>query len=120
VAAHAAVFPYAKAISWIVRHAELETRYIINSKEHPIASFEASIITSCYHLENRERSSNEKLIRKFLHDQKELLKAWYKPDKKFKSRPSGEYPTTCRKRHINMQWSCCANYIRSMMLKDSQ
>jgi hypothetical protein len=33
------------------------------------------------------------LIRKFLHKAKDLFKIWYNPDKKFKIRPSGKYPT---------------------------
>jgi hypothetical protein len=72
VATHVVVFPCAKAISWIVRHVRLETRYILNSKEHPIASFEASTITSCYHLENREII--ERVIAQFVLVPKEKVK----------------------------------------------
>jgi hypothetical protein len=46
VAAHTTVFPCAEAISWIVKHVDLETRFILNAKGHPITSFQASIIAS--------------------------------------------------------------------------
>jgi hypothetical protein len=39
VVAHATVFPYAEAISWIVRHVNLNTRYILNTRENLIAAF---------------------------------------------------------------------------------
>jgi len=44
-------------------------------------------------LEDGEKSLDNKLIKKFSHKQKEILKAWYDLDKVFKSRPLGEYPT---------------------------
>jgi len=46
VVVHTIVFPCAKSISWIVRHDDLETKYILNAKHHPITSFEASTISS--------------------------------------------------------------------------
>jgi hypothetical protein len=40
VAAHAKIFPCVEAISWIVQHVDLDTRYILNAKECPITSFQ--------------------------------------------------------------------------------
>jgi hypothetical protein len=50
IAARAVVFPCTKVISWIVKHANLENKHIINAKGHPVASFQPSVITACYHL----------------------------------------------------------------------
>jgi hypothetical protein len=72
---HTAVFPCVKAISLIVRHANMETRYILHSKIHPITFFKDFIITSYYHLEDEEKLLDEKLIKKFSHKPKEILKA---------------------------------------------
>jgi hypothetical protein len=71
----------------------LETRYILNAREHPITSFQASTIASCYHLDKGELSLDENLIKEFPLKVKDLFKVWYNPNKPFKSRPSGEYPT---------------------------
>jgi hypothetical protein len=92
------MFPYIETISWILRHVDLEIRYILNDKIHLITSFEASIINSCYLLEDGDKSLDEKLIKKFLHNPKELLKARYKPEKVFKSRPLGDYLTNFLKK----------------------
>jgi len=74
-AAHTTMFPFVEAISWITKQDVLEMRYILNDKVHPITSFEALIIYSCYHLEDGERPLDKKLIKKFPHSPKELLKA---------------------------------------------
>jgi len=76
-----------------VKHVDLETKYILNARDHPITSFEVSIIYSFYYLDIGERSIEENLINKFFLKLKDMLKAWYKPKKPFKSRPSGDYPT---------------------------
>jgi hypothetical protein len=39
-------------------------------------------------------SLDDDLIKNFPHKVKYLFKIWYNPNKKFKIRPSGEYPTT--------------------------
>jgi len=54
--AHTMMFPCVEYILWIVRHTDLETIYILNSKGHQITSFEGSIIASYYHLEDEDRS----------------------------------------------------------------
>jgi hypothetical protein len=97
VASHETMFPCEKSISWIVKHVDLETRYILNAKIHPITSIEASIIYYCYHLEEIDKSLDEKPKNKFLHNPKDILKAWYNLDKVFKSILLGEYPTNLLK-----------------------
>jgi hypothetical protein len=92
VAVHTTIFPCVESISWIVRHVKLYTKYILNSREHPITSFEASTIASRYHLDKGKRSMDENIIKKFPLKSKDLLKAWYNPNKLFKSMPSSEYP----------------------------
>jgi hypothetical protein len=92
-AENVAVFPYIEVISCIMKYVDMETIFIVNSKGHPITYFQASIIASRYHLEDEERSFDKKLIKKKLHNVRELLKVSYKPSKVFKSRSSNEYPT---------------------------
>jgi hypothetical protein len=82
-------------------------------KDHPITSFEASIISSYYHLEDGERSLDEKLIKKFPHNPKELLKAWYKPTKYSSQDHQVSTPPTTQNAHINTQWPCYADYTGS-------
>jgi hypothetical protein len=42
VVAHATIFPCADTISWILKHIDLDNRYILNAKGKPIVSFQAS------------------------------------------------------------------------------
>jgi hypothetical protein len=71
----------------------MDTRYMVNSQGHPITYFQDLVISSCYHIEEREKELDMKLVNNFPHSPRELLKSWYKPGKLFKSRPSNEYPT---------------------------
>jgi hypothetical protein len=48
---HTMVFHCADAISWIIRHVDLDNRYILNAKGKPIKSFRSYDIASYYHLE---------------------------------------------------------------------
>jgi hypothetical protein len=93
VATHTTVFHCADAILWIIRHVDLDNRYILNAKGKPIASFRAYDIASYYQLERGSLLLDKDLIRKFLHKEKDLFKIWYNPDKTFKIRPSRKYPT---------------------------
>jgi hypothetical protein len=75
VTAHASIFPYVEAISWIVNHADLDTRYILNVQGFPITSFQASVIFSYYHLEEGEKVLDKNIVKIFLHIPMELLKS---------------------------------------------
>jgi len=88
---HAMVFSCVEAISWIVQHVDLETRYILNSRDYPIESFHPSYIASYYHLDKGEISLDKNLIKEFPLKVKDLFKFWYKSIKLFKSRPSEKY-----------------------------
>jgi hypothetical protein len=57
-----------------VKHVDLETRFILNAQGHPITSFQASIISSCYHLEDGEKALDKKLVKNFPHSPREILK----------------------------------------------
>jgi len=102
VATHATIFPCTNAISWIVWHVDLDNRYILNTKERPITSFQESNIASFYHLEKGDLSLDEEVIKKFSLKENDLCKFWYKPEKLFKIRSSGEYTTNCWNTH--KQW----------------
>jgi hypothetical protein len=91
---HAIVFPCADEILWILKHVDLDNRYIINVKWYPIASFQAIELDKYYHLENRTQSLDEELIRNFPHKAKHLFKIWYKTNKTFKLIPSRDYLTS--------------------------
>jgi hypothetical protein len=67
VATHAVVFPCAEAISWIVKHANLDKRLIINAKGKPVASFHPLMIASCYHLDEGELALDDELVKGFSH-----------------------------------------------------
>jgi hypothetical protein len=72
---------------------DLGNRCILNAKEDPIASFQASNLAKYYHLEKGTRSLDDELLNKFLHKAKELFKIWYKPNRTFKLIPSSKYLT---------------------------
>jgi hypothetical protein len=93
VTTHAIAFSCIEAISWIFSHVNLETKYILNVRDHPITSFQASNIASFYHLDKGERSIDKNMIKEFPLKVKDMFKIWYKPIKPFKSRPSSAYPT---------------------------
>jgi hypothetical protein len=59
VVTHAIVFPCVEAISWIVKHVDLERKHIINAKGQPMGSFQPSTIASYYHLEEGEKILDE-------------------------------------------------------------
>jgi len=81
-------------ISWILKHVDLDNWYILNGKRQPKKSFQVADIDKYYHLEKGTRSLNDEIIDKFAQKAKDIFKIWYKLDKNFKLRLSGEYPTT--------------------------
>jgi hypothetical protein len=97
VTSHVVVFPCVDAISWIIKHVDLGSRCIHNAKGEPIASFDPrtwkNVITS-----TKERKIDNKILDEFQHTTKELCPKWYKPDKQFKHRPKGGYPTISLRR----------------------
>jgi hypothetical protein len=94
VATHVVVFRCIDTISWIIRHVDLDNRYIIYSKGKPITSFHVSNLASYYYLERGSLLLDEELIKKFPHKEKYLTKILYKLDKTFKIISSCDYPTT--------------------------
>jgi hypothetical protein len=94
VEAHTTIFPCANTISWKVRHVDLGNRYILNANGDPMISFQASNISSYYHLEKGDLSLDEYLIKKFSLKAKDLFKLWYNPGNSFKIRASGKYSTS--------------------------
>jgi len=58
-----------------------------------VGSFQPSTIASYYHLEEGENILDEKLVKNFPHNPRDLLKGWNKPGKHFKTKTSNEYPT---------------------------
>jgi hypothetical protein len=51
VETHPAMFPYADAISCILKNVYIDSRYIFNTRKEPIASFKLDDLAKCYHLE---------------------------------------------------------------------
>jgi hypothetical protein len=92
------VFPCTDAIAWILKHVDLGNIYVCNSRRDPIASFWPKDLEKCYHLEKGTKKLENKLLVEFKHTTKELFPRWYKPDKQFKLRPRGGYPTTALRR----------------------
>jgi hypothetical protein len=74
VVAHAIVFPYVDTISWIIRHVDLKTLYILNAKGNPIVLFRVSNISQYYHFERGILALYDELIKKFPHKAKDLFK----------------------------------------------
>jgi hypothetical protein len=74
VAAHAVMFPYAEAISWIIKKDDLERRYIIDAKGKPMGSFQALAIIACYHLLEGKKILDDKLVNNFPHSPRDILK----------------------------------------------
>jgi hypothetical protein len=81
VASHVAVFPCVDAIVWILKHVDLENRYILNARGDPIASFQVVDLEKYYHLEKGTQKLDEELLSGFKHKEKDLFKIWYKPKK---------------------------------------
>jgi hypothetical protein len=75
-ATHATMFACVEAISRIVKNVNMEITFILNSQGHPIISFQDSLISSCYHLEDVEKALQMKLVKNFPHNPRELLKSW--------------------------------------------
>jgi hypothetical protein len=94
VAAHPTVFPCADAISWILKNADVDNRYIFNTRKEPIASFRPDDLAKCYHLEAGNKKLDGQLLSELELTPKDLFPTWYKVDKKFKYRVKGRYPTT--------------------------
>jgi hypothetical protein len=86
VETHTSIFPYEKSFSWIMKHAYLERRHIINAKGRPIRYFQPSTITSYYHLKEEENILDDELVNNFPHNPRYLLKDWYKLGKHFKTK----------------------------------
>jgi hypothetical protein len=93
IAAHSAIFPCAEAISWIVRHAHINNRQIINAQGRLVASFQPSVLISCYQLTQEEMTLDDELVKGFPHKPRDLMKKLWVPGKKFKTRASNDYPT---------------------------
>jgi hypothetical protein len=92
------VFPCVDAIAWILKHIDLGSRYVYNSRNEPIALFRLEDLARCYRLNKGTKKLDNKLLTKFECIAKELFPRWYKPDKKFKLRPKGGYPMTALRR----------------------
>jgi hypothetical protein len=74
VATHAIMFPYAEAISWILKKDDLERRYIIDAKGKPMGSFQPLAIISFYHLVEGKKILDDELVNNFPHSPRDILK----------------------------------------------
>jgi hypothetical protein len=93
IATCAIVFHCTKAISWIIKHANLDKKHVINARGQKFDSFQPSVITACCHLDEGEKSLDEEMVKEFLNSPRDLLKIWCKLGKHFKTMSSNEYPT---------------------------
>jgi hypothetical protein len=116
VATHTVVFPCAYAITCILKHVDFGNMYICNAKGESITSFQLADLENFYHLEKGTQNLDEELLSGFKCMTKELFSIWYKPDKSFKHRLIGRYPTTTLRIHINASWLCFADCMESHMI----
>jgi hypothetical protein len=75
------------SISWILKNADVDSRYVFNARKEPIASFKPDDLAKCYHIEARNKRLDGQLLSELELTPKDLFPAWYKPDKQFKYRP---------------------------------
>jgi hypothetical protein len=67
VATHVFVFLCIDVITWVLKHVDLENRYVNNAMGQPIASFHPADLNKCYHLERGTKKLDSELLGVFKH-----------------------------------------------------
>jgi len=81
VVAHPIVFPCADATSWILKNANVDSRYIFNARKESIASFRPDNLSKFYHIEARNKRLDGHLLSELELTPKDLFPTWYTVDK---------------------------------------
>jgi hypothetical protein len=111
VETHLAVFPCENVISWILKNADVDSRYVFNARKEPIASFRLDDSAKCYHIEAGNKKLDGQLLNELELTPKDLFPTWYKADKQFKYQPKSRYPTTnLRRPYQYMEAMLCRLY----------
>jgi hypothetical protein len=74
--ARAVVFPCIDAISWILKHIDLENRHICNTIGDPIASFQPKDLVKYHHIGKGMKKLDSNLLVDFKNTTKELCTKW--------------------------------------------
>ena len=75
------MFPFADAITWILKNIDVKDRYICNDRKDPIASFSPEYLEKFYHIENESNKLDRKLLSEFEYMLKDLFPKWYRVDR---------------------------------------
>lgn len=92
------MFPYADAITWILKNTDVSSRYVYNARKEPMTSFIPRYLTKCYHIEEGTKNMDNKLLSEFEYTPKYLFPKWYRVDKQFKYMPKSGYPMSYLRR----------------------
>jgi hypothetical protein len=113
VGARAHVFPYSKAIEWIINHIDLNNNMFVNEKGDCVGSFLAENLEKYYKFPKPKLLLVTPFATDFYdkHDVGKILANWWKKYKRFFNKTNGWYPiASLREPYMYLMVSICQLY----------